>query len=76
MKCPGASKKESLILEKEERRSRIDAFEQRVLERRERFISSEDNYREGLKLLTKRYTENLSKLSEYGIEIQKRELKY
>ncbi len=66
---------ESLILEKEERRSRIDAFEQRVLERRERFISSEDDYREGLKLLVKRYTENLSKLSEYGIEIQEKELR-
>ena len=57
---------------KKERHEEIIAWEERVKERRKKFLSNEIDYQQGMKLLQEHYNTNVDKLIGYGLDIQKK----
>ena len=62
--------------EKRERHEGILAWEERVKARRNKFLSNDKDYEQGMKLLREHYDTNIDKLIGYGLNIKKRELEF
>lgn len=57
--------------EKRERHEGILAWEERVKARRNKFLSNDEDYEQGMKLLREHYNTNIDKLIGYGLNIKK-----
>ena len=51
-------------------------WQERLKEDRTRFLSNEEDYEKGMKLLKEHYETNVEKLIGYGLDIKKRELEF
>ena len=58
--------------EKRERHEGILAWEERVKARRNKFLSNDDDYEQGMKLLKEHCNANIDKLIGYGLDIKKK----
>ena len=62
--------------EKEEEYDGIMEWKGRLKENRVRFLSNEEDFEKGMKLLKEHYETNVEKLIGYGLDIKKRELEF
>ena len=62
--------------EKEEEYDGILEWKERLKENRVRFLSNEEDYDKGMKLLKEHYETNVDKLIGYGLDIKKRKLEF
>ena len=51
-------------------------WQERLKEDRTRFLSNEEDYEKGMKLLKEHYETNVDKLIGYGLDIKKRKLEF
>ena len=62
--------------EKEAESNEIMEWKGRLKKNRIRFLSNEEDYEKGMKLLKEHYETNVEKLIGYGLDIKKRELEF